>query len=153
MSTSENRPPGTIVLAGRTLANSSNSFRSPTFTERKPVPTGVASGPLSASPFFRLLATVASGRGAPLGRDPVLRDARAGRVGQRRAGGIDRGDARQLLVPAEPEPGRFEHLHGLGSDLGTDPVAGDQGDVVRHGPVVAGRTAATAAARASPSVV
>ena len=60
------RPPGTMVLAGRTLAKSSNSFRSPTFTERNPVPTGVVSGPLSAMRFFRMLSTVASGSGVPV---------------------------------------------------------------------------------------
>ena len=66
MSMFSNRPPVTIVLAGRTLANSSNSLRRPTFTERKPVPTGVVSGPLSARPFLRMLSTVASGSGVPV---------------------------------------------------------------------------------------
>ena len=54
------------MRAGRTLANSSNSLRSPTFTERNPVPTGVVSGPLSASAFLRMLSTVASGSGVPV---------------------------------------------------------------------------------------
>ena len=66
MSTFSKRPPGMMVRAGRMLAKSSNSFRSPTLTERKPVPTGVVSGPLRASEFLRMLSTVASGSGVPV---------------------------------------------------------------------------------------
>ena len=53
-------------MAGRTLAKSSNSLRSPTLTERKPVPMGVVSGPFRATAFLRMLSTVASGSGVPV---------------------------------------------------------------------------------------
>src|SRR3989442_1479901 len=43
----------------------SSSLRRPTFTERKPPPTGVVIGPLSATPFSRIDASVGSGSGLP----------------------------------------------------------------------------------------
>ena len=46
--------------------------------------------------------------------------------GQRRAGGLDRRHAGELLVPVEREAGGLEHPHRLGGDLGPDAVAGNQ---------------------------
>src|SRR5690348_7786456 len=54
-----------MVRTGRTLAKSPNSSRSRTLTERKPPPTGVVSGPLSASRVRRMLSSVSCGSGSP----------------------------------------------------------------------------------------
>ena len=52
-------------LHGRTCAYMSSSFRRPTLTERKPPPTGVVIGPLSATPFSRIESSVSWGSGLP----------------------------------------------------------------------------------------
>ena len=86
-----------------------------------------------------------------LERDPVLPDAVDRRVRKRRTGRVHRRHPRQLVIPVEAKAGGLEHLHGLCGDLGSDPVAGDERDVVRHGPI-AGRAAASAAASAAKGV-
>src|SRR5450755_3580389 len=53
------------VRAGRRLAKSWNSSRRRTLEERKPPPTGVASGPFKASRVLRMLSSVALGSGSP----------------------------------------------------------------------------------------
>src|SRR2546430_2111210 len=53
------------VLHGRTCAYRSRAFRRPTLTERKPPPTGVVIGPLSATPVRRIESSVWSGKGFP----------------------------------------------------------------------------------------
>src|ERR671931_1447743 len=58
------RTPG-YVLHGRTCAYMSSSFRSATFTDRKPPPTGVVIGPLSATPASRIAPRTSSGSGLP----------------------------------------------------------------------------------------
>ena len=116
MSTFSNRPPGTIVLAGRTLAYSSNSFRSPTLTERNPVPTGVVSGPLSASRVRRMLSTVASGSGVPVASTAAMPASSSSQSNRR--------------------PVASSTFTVCGGDLGPDAVARDERDVVGHGPAV-----------------
>ncbi len=54
-----------IERAGRTLAYSSSACRSPTFTLRKPLPTGVVMGPLMAMPLRRIESMTRSGSGVP----------------------------------------------------------------------------------------
>jgi hypothetical protein len=73
-------------------------------TERKPPPTGVVIGPLSATPFARI---------APV----LLHHVRAG----------------VLHVPVELDAGRLEDAAGRLGELGAGPVARNQGDSVRHG--------------------
>ena len=85
-------------------------MRSATFTLRKPVPTGVVIGPLMATLFFRIESSTCVGE-----RRPVL-------VHDVRAGVLD--------VPVELHAGAFEHPAGRFGDLGTGPVAGDQGDAM-----------------------
>src|SRR3954451_9050753 len=65
-STSSNRErtPG-YVLQGRTCAYMSSSLRSATLTERKPPPTGVVIGPLSAMPVLRIASRTSGGSGFP----------------------------------------------------------------------------------------
>jgi len=63
----------------------------------------------------------------------VLADAFDGGVRQRRAGGLHRRHPGELLVPVEREAGGLEHPHRLLGDLRADPVARNQGRVVRHG--------------------
>src|SRR5881409_4058926 len=58
------RTPG-YVLHGRTCPYMSSSFRSATLTERKPPPTGVVIGPLSATPVSRIASRTSSGSGLP----------------------------------------------------------------------------------------
>ena len=58
------RTPG-YILHGRTCAYMSSDFRRPTFTERKPEPTGVVIGPLIAVPFRRIESITPSGSGFP----------------------------------------------------------------------------------------
>ena len=53
-----------IVRAGRTFAYRSNSFRRATLIDRKPLPEGVVSGPLSTHRFRRTEASVTSGTGS-----------------------------------------------------------------------------------------
>src|SRR5215208_7074659 len=53
------------VLQGRTWAYMSRLFRSPTLTERKPPPTGVVIGPLSATPLPRIDSSASAGSGLP----------------------------------------------------------------------------------------
>ena len=53
------------VRAGRTLANTSSSVRIATLTERKPVPTGVVSGPLRPTLFLRSESRTRCGSGVP----------------------------------------------------------------------------------------
>src|ERR671937_667502 len=53
------------VLQGRTCAYRSSALRRPTLTERKPPPTGVVIGPLSATPVRRIESSVGSGSGLP----------------------------------------------------------------------------------------
>ena len=88
-----------------------------------------------------------------LEREGVLPDALDRGVGQRRAGGVHRRHPGQLLVPVEAEPAGLEHVHRLGGDLGPDPVARDEGDVVGHRrDHCSGSTASSAAARAASGV-
>ena len=58
--------------AGRTFAYRSNVLRSATLTERKPSPTGVSSGPLSASRVRLIESSVASGIGSPYVATPAM---------------------------------------------------------------------------------
>src|SRR5664279_2600047 len=60
------RPPGISERAGRTFAYSLNSSRRRTLTDRKPPPTGVVRGPLSARRVRRMLSSSGAGSGAPL---------------------------------------------------------------------------------------
>src|SRR5215203_2294574 len=53
------------VLQGRTWAYMSRLFRRPTLTERKPPPTGVVIGPLSATPLPRIDSSASAGSGLP----------------------------------------------------------------------------------------
>src|SRR6267143_1258695 len=53
------------VFAGRRLAYRSNSLRSATFTERKPVPSSVVSGPLRATRLRRTESSASFGNGVP----------------------------------------------------------------------------------------
>src|SRR5439155_608023 len=65
-------PPGTIVLVGRTLAYSSNTWRRETLTERYPSPTGVVRGPLRHSLVRRIESSVALGSGEPACSTPAM---------------------------------------------------------------------------------
>src|SRR5438132_8646722 len=53
------------VFAGRRFAYRSNSLRSATFTERKPVPSSVVSGPLRATRLRRTDSSASLGNGVP----------------------------------------------------------------------------------------
>ena len=89
-------------------------MRRPTLTERKPPPTGVVIGPLSATPVSRIASRTWSGSGIAA----VL---------------VHHVGARLLDAPVEVDAGRFEHAsRGLGQ-LGAGAVAGDENDAVRHG--------------------
>ena len=85
----------------------------PTLTLRKPPPTGVVIGPLSATLLRRI-------------------DSRT-RVRERRARARDRGLARLDGLPLEADARRVEDAGGRLRQLRTDAVAGDQGDSVGHG--------------------
>src|SRR6266851_654690 len=50
---------------GRTLAYKSSSFRKRTLIDRKPLPTGVVQGPLSATRYRRIISNVEAGNGSP----------------------------------------------------------------------------------------
>ena len=83
-------------------------MRRPTLTERKPPPTGVVIGPLSAVPFCADRLEHVLGQRVAV----VL-------VHHVRAGVLD--------VPVELDAGRLEHAAGRLGQLGAGAVAGDQG--------------------------
>ena len=90
-------------------------MRRPTFTERKPPPTGVVIGPFSA--------------------DAVVAD-RIEDVVRKRVAAVlvHHVRARVADVPIEGDAGRLEHAAGGLRQLWAGAVAGDQGDPVRrHG--------------------
>ena len=88
-------------------------MRSATLTQRKPVPTGVVIGPLSATPVRRARLDHGVGQrvAAVLGHDV---------------------DAGLLDVPVDLDAGRLEHAARGFGQLGADAVAGDQCDAMRH---------------------
>ena len=94
-----------------------------TLTLRKPSPTGVVIGPLSATLLRWIDSRTCSGqRRAVLGHDGLA--------------GVDD-------LPFERDAGRVEDAAGRLRQLRTDAVAGDQGDTVGHGPIVAAARAPT----------
>ena len=54
-----------IQRTGRTQAYRSSRWRSATFSDRIPPPTGVANGPLIAARYLAIACTVSSGRACP----------------------------------------------------------------------------------------
>ena len=89
-------------------------MRSATLTERKPPPTGVVIGPLSATPFRAdRLEHVLGQRVAAV----LVHHVRAG----------------LLHVPVELDAGRLEHAARRFGQLGADAVAGNEGHCVGHG--------------------
>ena len=88
-------------------------MRSPTLTERKPPPTGVVIGPLSAIPFRRIESRTSLGQRVAV----VL---------------VHHVGARLLDVPVELDAGGLEHAARRLGELGAGAVAGDQGHAMRH---------------------
>src|SRR3954462_213034 len=118
------------VLHGRTCAYMSSAFRSPTLTERKPPPTGVVIGPLSATPLRRTESSVGSGRGvAPAGAAGV-----AWRPGERvPAVGVHPVCPGLRDVPLERDAGGLEHPPRRLGELGAGAVTRDQCHRMFHG--------------------
>ena len=96
-----------MFQTGRRFANSSSAFRRPTLTLVKPPPTGVVTGPLSAT-LFRMIESSSS----------------AGSVDPRCSSAVG---SRQVRVPLDVEPGGLEDRDDGAGDFGTDAVARESG--------------------------
>ena len=97
-----------MFQTGRRFANRSSALRRPTFTLVKPPPTGVVTGPLSAT-LFRLIESSSSAGSV----EPCCSSAP---------------HAGQVRLPLDVEAGGLEDLDDGGGDFRADAVAGDQRD-------------------------
>ncbi len=101
-----------MVHTGRRLTKRFSALRRPTLTLVNPPPTGVVTGPLSATVLRSIESSSSGGSG-----DVVA---------------LDRPHACQLRLPLSPQTRRLENRDDRARDLGADAVAFDERDAVHH---------------------